>query len=96
MEKVIYEVSMVCCDENFNGTRYIDFEYGISRAKAKKSVQKITKDLQNGKFNSQLENVPYVFIQAEPYTEEGEWLGGLEEDFATGYYKQEGDKWVEN
>ena len=92
--EVKFEVSIVCMDsECSNSVKYIDIDTCNTIMEAKKAVTKATKGLKAGEYDKELKSTKYVYINALPYSMDGECMIGLAWDYASNYFERTDNGW---
>lgn len=92
---ITYGVRIVILDDECNNSvNSIEVEDGLSQEQARKSFEQVKKELCKGDWNEELKGVNFVYVTAEPFDEDYNYLGGLVPDYQSKYYTRKGNKWV--
>ena len=92
--EVKIEISIVCMDDNCsNSVKYIDIDICNTIMEAKKAIARTARGLKAGEYNKELKGTKYVYINAIPYSMDGECMIGLAWDYASKYYKNTKNGW---
>lgn len=86
--EVKFKVSIVCMDDDCNNSvKYIDITTCDTIMKTKKAVARAAKELKSGKYDKELKDTKYVYINALPYSMDGDCMIGIAWDYASKYYE---------
>ena len=92
--EVKFEISIVCMDDNCsNSVKYIDIDICNTIMEAKKAIARAARGLKSGEYNKELKGTKYVYINAIPYSMDGECLLGMEYDYMSEYYERKDNEW---
>ena len=92
--EVKFEVSIVCMDsECKHSVNYINVDTCTTWQSDNKAVLKAVRDLRACEYEKPLRGIKYVYINAIPFSMDGECLIGIEQDYMSEYYERNADGW---
>lgn len=92
--EVKFKISIVCMDnECKHSVKYVSVKTCTTWKSIDNAIYKAIRDIRAGKYEKPLKGIKYVYVNAIPYSMDGECLLGMEYDYMSEYYERKNDEW---